>query len=427
MEFINKDTQAIFGQIQSLRHVNDGKRDIWAYEIDEQRVFVASSALAKRIGRTLNEVGEEPVILDVIATDDILVATDGCHPARDFRNTLVTDMSEKSFVYNLGLADAYDGTMAAYCCLVESEIPRGKLYQKAETHFRRWLEMVRGAYDDWATEMIVALRHIRNAAEDGIKGDHDGAHRTKQICNTTMNLFRAAENSKSDSGRQILLGSRITGQLHDFDASFKFKSSLLVAKSALVAMNRNLEKTYDFEKKIVKEAIERAEATGNPVQRRQELSLAMTWAWYAIYRRQHLKKFRRHEGKLGVVLENLETAVQWSEGSIPDRGSFRDIDIGAKNTPERDLALANAFQNTRKSFAQRDEDEKGERVWTCREGEKIVSGSELGTRVVGADGTILFHMNSARSPVRKLGGVLNAFAARKRDKEEDAPAVAAKL
>lgn len=427
MEFINKDTQAIFGQVQSVRHVNDGKRDIWVYEIDEQRIFVANSGLASLIGRTVNEIGEEPVILNVIATDKILVATGGCHPARDFRDTLVTDMSGKSFVYNLGLADAYDGTLAAYCCLVESEIPRGKLFTKAETHFRRWLEMSRGSDDDWTTEMIAALRHIRNAAEDGIKGDHDGAHRTKQICNTSMNLFRAAENAKSDTGRQVLLGSRITGQLHDFDASFKFKSSLFVAKSVLASMKQNLEKAYDPDKKIVTEAIERAEASDNPAQRRRELSLAMTWAWYAIYRRQHVKNFRRYEGRLGIVLENLETAVQWAEGAIPDKGPFKDIDIAAKNTPERDLALAAVFQNTRKSFAQRSEDERGESVWNCREGEKIVSGPELGTRVVGADGTILFHMNSARSPVHKLGGMLNAFAARKRNKEDKTPAVAAKL
>lgn len=434
MDLISIGSPSVFGRVKNVISKRDGDRQIWAYEIDDQRIFVADPKIAAALGGTAKELTATPVILEVRETDVVKLATGFRFPGNEHRLLRATDMSSGEFIYNFGLADAFDGALEAYCTLVESDIPRNKLFTRAETYFRKWLERSHLEDEqDWSSELLAAVRHIRDAAEDGRKGDFDGSVRTKELCNTALNVLGAAERARGSStgsegapryvGRSnagMLLGSHVTSQFHDFGSVFSDRSALFSAKSALICMERSLGKEFVSDKQIVREALERAEKAESSSDCRRELCLALSWSWYAFHRRQQQKHLKRHEGPLGRVVANLETAVQWAGGRIPDRGPFEGIDVAAKASQEHDLSLALAFQRARKSPDVRGGTENGKTVWACSGGEQIVSDAAEGTRVIDTDGTVLFQRGPARSH-SKISGLLDAFSVRKRDRGGEGP------
>lgn len=275
------------------------------------------------------------------------------------------------------------------------------LKKTAENDFWTWFDTDKIKDKNlWTENLRKALKSIKLVAETAEKNNVEGSYSVQKICNCAFNLIINPEFFFSKESSQYL-GSSLIGVIRDFLPNSSYKIALSTLYCVMFTVKNYIKNRTSIQKnqdnldiKILNDLLKRSFEAETKEKRDIEINAALYWAWIILLDCQNEKGMRRHDGWIGKVISNLEVAVQWNSGDLPDKGPYKnDIQINFRKFPKNICHLrATAFQAARgNNVLQTYLDSDNNVVGSCKKGEKVLYKKDGSAIVYDDNGLIIFN------------------------------------
>lgn len=384
------NTRRIVTRVTGVTPFAAGGRNLWQVATsDGNKIAVANPVLARVLGAGNEKLPDHPIELRVLDRNGVSVALSASLPGEDLRRNRAVDLTDPQFVMRLVEADASEAAQAMYAQLsVLPDLANRTSGKAAKADLIAWREREDIGTVDWNRALFQSLRSLRLAAEEGMRMDLQGAYGMRSTCQAAMNAMLAArEEAKLE--KPELLGSRAAGRLHDLIPEAKTNTAISVAWAAYLTISSTATTAKEDRSAIV-HMLERAALADDPADRTREARGALIWAWQVLAAKQHDMTRHRYIGNIGNALRNIEIAIQWVGGDIPDLGPLKGLPSRFDEAKNPSYMRVIVHQLARGNPIIRiDRDAEGNAVGHCANGEQVVFGRQ-GAAVIDREGHTLF-------------------------------------
>lgn len=380
---------SVMGLVSSVKSEVVKGRSVWHILMaDGKKLACGNQAIAQALGANGSGVPKNPVNLQVVKNGNVSVVVAAQMAGEQMRRRFSVDLTNPEFINRIAEADASDAAANLHAAIKNSPMKSSPLSIKAEKQYIAWKERADVGSRAWRQGLLDVLRVQKVVADEAVRRNQEGFY-LKRLCNLAMNSL-ACSPAETSRGEPTFLGSMVVGQLHDHVPESKFNTGLSVAWAAYLTIGKYMGSEARKDQKVIADMIARSAISTDQTRRQNELVGALTWAWQVLRGKQKDMDKNRYVGPIGGALQNIETAIQWVGGDIPDHGRLADVPQHIGQSKDKEFVRAIAIQKARGVPIVSVMGSDGNAVGISTNSEKTVFGKNRTAKVFDSDGTLLF-------------------------------------
>lgn len=396
--------KSVIGRVSSVKTETSKGRNIWHILMTNgEKLACGDPAIAQSLGAGGAGVPKIPVDLKVVEKGGVSVVVAAQVAGEQSRRRMAVDLTNPEFIDRIAQSDASDVASFINSSIKRSEISDTQHARDAIKAYAEW--EVRGDIGSkaWRDSLFEVLKAQKIVTDHGHRQGREGFFYLKKLSNLGLNIM-ACTAAEMNRGQPSLLGSMVIGQLNDSMPEAKVNTAISVAWAAYLTIRKAVGPSAEKDLKVIADTVARSAMTSDQEKRKKEIVVALSWAWQSLRSKQPDMDRNRYSGPIGGAIRNVETAIQWIGGAIPDHGPLAGALKHFDRPGEREFVRAIAFQQIRGNpILEIDRGGEGVAIGKSGNSETTVFGKNKSAKVYDSDGTLLFEEGNDEPTARAPG------------------------